>query len=247
MTSRMSELLDLGDRTIKPREAGITIVLDTGSGTKAIEDLVETASAHCDYAKIAWASALITGNLDRKLEAYRRGGIEPLLGGTFFEYCYLRNRVDAMLAICREHRLHIEISDGVIDLPRPEKLRWIEKFAAVGDVFSEVGGKIHSHDLDWKRAVQEELAAGARKVVIEGREVGPPGKEIRVDLVDMLVEHFGKAKLVFEALERYQQVWLIKHIGPNVNLGNIRLGDLLTLESFRLGLKEHTLLQWINR
>ena len=34
----------------------------------------------------------------------------------------------------------------------------------------------------------------------------------------------------------------LKKLGPNVNLGNIPPTDLMTLESFRRGLKEHTLL-----
>jgi phosphosulfolactate synthase len=243
-STRLSELLDRTDRTEKPRSEGITIALDTGSGTAAIADLAEVAGAHCDFAKIAWGSALITGNIEAKLDAYRRAKILPLLGGTLFEYCYMRDRTESLLAICREYKIHIEISDGVVDLPRAEKLRWIERFAAQGEVFSEVGGKIHSQALDWKRAVEEEISAGASKVVIEGREVGPVGKEIREDLVDLLVSSFGAKRLVFEALERYQQVWLIRKLGPNVNLGNIRLADVLTLESFRRGLKEHTLLHF---
>jgi len=40
---------------------------------------------------------------------------------------------------------------------------------------------------------------------------------------------------------------MIKRFGPNVNLGNIPPTDLLTLESFRMGLKEHTLLHTFER
>ena len=240
----MIELLDLGERTRKPRQSGLTIILDKGLGVRAVEDLGEVAGAYCDYAKIAWGSALITGGFEEKIAAYRRFDIEPLLGGTLFEYCYLRGRVDQLLEICGAHRLHVEISDGVIDLARDEKLRWIEKFAACGAVFSELGGKIAPHDLSWVPAVNEELSAGASLVVIEGRELGPVGKEIRTELVDTLLDSIPAEKLVFEALERYQQVWLIKRIGTNVNLGNILAQDLLTLESFRLGLKEHTLLHF---
>lgn len=240
----MLELLDRGERTTKPRQSGLTIILDKGLGVRAVEDLGEVAGAHCDFAKIAWGSALITGRLEDKIAAYRRFDIEPLIGGTLFEYCYLRGRVDQLLEICGRHQLHVEISDGVIDLARDEKLRWIEKFAKHGQVFSEVGGKIAPHDLSWAPAVSEELEAGASLVVIEGRELGPVGKEIRTELVDALLESLPAEKLVFEALERYQQVWLIKRVGPNVNLGNILARDLLTLESFRLGLKEHTLLHF---
>ena len=235
-------LLDPVGRTAKPRTSGITIALDKGVGLHAIEDLAGVAGPYVDYAKVAWASALITRNLEEKLDAYRRADIQPLLGGTLFEYCYLRGRADQLLAFCRQHGLRVEISDGVVDIPRADKLRWIEAFAASGEVFSEVGGKLQPTRGEWKQMVREELAAGAKKIVVEGREIGPVGQEIRTDLVRDLVDAFGADILVFEALERYQQVWLVKQLGPNVNLGNIPIPDVLTVEAFRQGLKDHTLL-----
>ena len=242
-SQQLQELLVPVGRTSKPRSHGITILLDTGFGLQAIEDVAGVAGPFCDYAKIAWGSALITANLDAKLDAYRRAGILPLLGGTLFEYCYLHGRAERLLGFCRDHELHVEISDGVADIPRADKLRWIEAFAAAGSVFSEVGGKLSPARGEWTQMVREEMAAGAAKIVIEGREIGPTGQEIRTDLVRDLVDAFGFEVLVFEALERYQQIWLIKQLGPNVNLGNIRVPDVLTVEAFRQGLKEHTLLE----
>src|SRR5690606_13229044 len=126
---------------------------------------------------------------------------------------------------------------------RREKLAWIERFAAHVGVFSEIGRKREQSSRAWAKEIEEEVAAGAAKIVIEGREIGPVGQEIREDLVDELLSAHDPELLIFEALERYQQVWLIGRIGPNVNLANIRPADLLTLECFRRGLKEHTLLQ----
>ena len=236
----------LGDqgRSEKPRNGGITIILDRGSGPAAVADLIATAAGHVDYAKIAWGSALITANLEDKLEQYRAGGIAPMLGGSLFEIAYLRGQVEELLALARDLAVHVEISDGVIELSRRDKLHWIEQFAKVVEVFSEAGGKTSTHDHDWIEVIKEERSAGAGKVVIEGREIGPVGKPIREDLIDLLVEGTDLDSLVFEALERPQQVFLIKRLGANVNLGNIRPEDLLTLESFRRGLKEHTLLHF---
>lgn len=218
------------------------MVLDVGMGPSAIRDLALSAGAHCDYAKIAWGSALITGNLEEKIALYREFSMTPLFGGTLFEYAYLRNRTEQLFDWVKNLGVHIEVSDGVAKIPPLEKLRWIEKFAKHVEVFSEVGRKRGAVTYDWAREIKENLEAGAKKVVIEGREVGPVGQEIRVDFVNHLLEIADTKMLVFEALERFQQVFLIKKIGPNVNLGNIRPGDLLTVESFRRGLKEHTLL-----
>jgi phosphosulfolactate synthase len=243
----VAKLLEDVGRTRKPRTHGITIMIDKGQmGPRTIADFAEVSGAFCDYAKIAWGSALITGNLDQKLEGYRKAGITPMIGGTLFEYAFLRNQVPLLLDFARDRKLHIEISDGVIDLSRPDKLRWISEFAKHGEVFSEVGGKIVRQERDWKTVIAEEFSAGAHKVVVEGREIGPTQmkkeEEVRVDFVETVLASADPNKLVFEAFERRQQTWLIKRLGPNVNLGNIPPTDLLTVESFRQGLKEHTLL-----
>lgn len=240
----IADLLAPDERTHKPRETGITIVLDKGLGVRAVQDLMEVSGAHVDFAKIAWGSSLITGGLEEKLEVYRNAGVQPLLGGTIFEYAYGAGKLEQLLALVKNLRVSIEISDGVFDVPRQERLQWLERFAAAaeGAVFSELGGKTKQHEsLDWNTAIAEELRAGAHHVVVEGREVGPVGKPFREDLVDQLLASDYADKLVFEALERPQQVWMIKKIGPNVNLGNILPEHVLTLESFRRGLKEHTL------
>jgi phosphosulfolactate synthase len=229
-------------RTRKPRAHGITMMLDKGIGLRGIEDIAEVGGDWIDCAKIAWGSALITQNLEAKIQAYRRVGIEPLFGGTLFEYAYLRNGVSKLLDFIRDVKVHIEISDGVAEVPRKEKLAWIEKFARHVEVYSEIGRKTGKEDDDWGVMIREDLAAGAKRIVIEGREIGPVGQEIRTDLVDELEKVAKTEQLIFEALERKQQVWLIQRFGPNVNLGNILPVDVLTLESFRQGLKEHTLL-----
>jgi phosphosulfolactate synthase len=241
--NRWQSLLDKGLRPPKPRKHGITVVLDVGLGPAEAQDLMDSASEHIDHVKIAWGSACITGSLERKIEAYRKAGVTPLIGGTMFEYCHLRGKVDELLAIVAETRMAIELSDGVASVDGDEKLRWLEKFAKVTpELLSEVGGKTAKQALDWPVVVKQQFEAGASYVVIEGREIGPPNEPIREDLVDLLIERCDVNKLIFEALERKQQVWLIKKIGPNVNLGNIRTNELLTVESFRRGLKEHTLL-----
>jgi len=236
-------LLDRNGRTEKPRQSGLTIMIDKGQmGVRVISDFAEVAGPYCDYAKIAWGSSLITANLEDKLAAYRKHGITPMIGGTLFEYCYLRDRVPQLLDFARHYQLHIELSDGVIDMPRKDKLTWLERFGKHVEVFSEIGGKIERQKHDWGQVIREELSAGAHKIVVEGREIGPVGQDIRTEFVDTVVASTDVSNLVFEAFERKQQVWMIKHFGPNVNLGNIPPTDLLTLESFRLGLKEHTLL-----
>ncbi len=244
--SVLADLLNRGARTSKPRTFGITMLLDRSEmGPNTVRDLLRVTSAHADYAKLAWASALIMGpgTVEAKLAAYREANVQPLFGGTLFEYAYLQNKVEQLLAYVRDNNICIEISDGIVEIPRPEKLRWIEAFAKHVQVFSEVGGKLAHKQLDWKQAIAEEQAAGAYKVVIEGREIGPAGGDTSTQFVDMICSVAEPKQLVFEALERKQQVALIQHVGPNVNLGNIPVDQAMVVECYRLGLKDRTMMQ----
>ena len=240
-----SNILERGNRTAKPRSFGITMLLDRGEmGPTTLRDLLSVVGDHADYAKLAWASSLIMakGSIEKKLEVYRDANIMPLFGGTLFEYAYLKGQLETLFAYVRDHQICIEISDGIVEIPRPEKLAWIERFAKHVQVFSEVGGKLAQKKLDWKAAIAEELSAGAMKVVIEGREIGPPGGDTSTTFVDMIVAAAEPKQLVFEALERKQQIALIQHLGQNVNLGNIPVDQTMALECYRLGLKDRTML-----
>lgn len=232
-------------KNAKPRKYGLTIALDTGLGPARAQDLVDTAAAHVDFVKIAWGSSLITNHVQAKIDIYQRGGIKPMLGGTLFEYAFLHGKLEELFALVKATKMHIEVSDGSIDIPEADKLRWIEKFAGVTDVWSEIGGKIALHVKDWGAVLRQEKAAGASMIVVEGRQVGPVGQPIREHFVDELVELAGGHEgLIWESLERPQQLFFLKKLGKNVNLANIKTDDVLTLESFRRGLKEHTLLTW---
>src|SRR5688500_13857745 len=104
------------------------MLLDRGEmGPSTLADLLQVVGAHADYAKLAWASSLIMaeGALEKKLRVYRDANIMPLFGGTLFEYAYLKKQLDTLFAFVRDHQICIEISDGIVEIPRPEKLSWI--------------------------------------------------------------------------------------------------------------------------
>src|SRR5262245_60203051 len=109
LRDRISTLLDDNLRTVKPRNTGITVVIDKGQmGLNTIHDFGAHVGEYCDFVKIAWGSALITGNLEEKLEAYRRAGVTPMFGGTLFEYVFLRGKVPQFLDVVRDLKVHVE-------------------------------------------------------------------------------------------------------------------------------------------
>jgi phosphosulfolactate synthase len=227
---------------------GLTHVLDKGLGPRAWEDILEVAGDHISIVKLGWGTAAVTGNLERKLDVLREKPV--VIGGTFFEVVYVRDRIDDYKAWLRALGLtHVEISDGTIDIPRERKLELVTDFARDFTVLSEVGSKDPAVEYtaeEWVRWLQEELDAGAWKVITEAREGGTAGifdssGGMRTELIAEIAMTVGPANVVFEAPTKAAQAWFIKQFGPSVNLGNIPPEEVIPLETLRRGLRGDTL------
>jgi len=234
---------------VKPREHGITHVIDRGMSVADVDGLLEVAGATVDIVKLGWGTALVSANLKPKLERYAAHDIPVVLGGTLTELAIRQSRVDGLVAWLRELGLrHVEVSDGTIALDPEVKRALIETLAREFTVLAEVGSK----DADfimapyvWVEQIERDLAAGAWKVIAEARESGTAGiyradGEVRTGLIDEIVHAIDPEQLVFEAPQREQQVWLLKRFGTECNLGNIAPGDVISLETLRLGLRSDT-------
>ena len=229
---------------------GITHVIDKGLGPRMWEDVLDTAGGFIDIVKLGWGTAYVTQNLARKLEILRAAGKPVVIGGTFLEAVIAQDKVDEYKSWVRELGItHVEVSDGVIDLPRERKLELIAELARDFTVLSEVGSKdseVVFAPYQWVEWIKEELAAGAWKVIMEGREGGTAGiyrptGEMRTGLVDEIAHEVAISDLVFEAPTKSSQAWFIRHFGSSVNLGNIPPDEVIALETLRLGLRADTL------
>jgi phosphosulfolactate synthase len=227
---------------------GLTHVIDKGLGPRGWEDVLETSGDYISIVKLGWGTAYITPNLKRKLEVLKEKPV--VIGGTFLEAVIAQNRIDEYKQWITELGLtHVEISDGVIEIPRERKLELIADFARDFTVLSEVGSKdaeVVFAPYQWVEWIREELDAGAWKVITEGREGGTAGiyrptGEMRTGLVDEIVHSIDQADLIFEAPSKASQAWFIRELGPSVNLGNIPPDEVIPLETLRLGLRGDTL------
>jgi phosphosulfolactate synthase len=246
----MAGFLDLPARPAKPREEGLTHVIDTGLSTAEAEGLVTSAGDYVDMVRLGWGSAYVNRDLAAKLERYRSGGVPVMLGGTLTELAWLQGRVDELRAWLRELGIeHVEVSSGTVHIPDEEKLELIRSFADDFTVFAEVGEKDPQALLApyrWVELIKEALEAGATQVVCEGRVTGDAGMyrpdgEPRTGLIDEIIHEIDRSKLIFEAPRKHQQVRFIEVLGPQVNLGNVLPEDALSLETLRLGLRADTL------
>jgi phosphosulfolactate synthase len=213
--------------------------------------MIEVAGEFVDIVKLGWGTALATGNLERKLERYRSYGIPVVLGGTLTELAISRGRLDELIAWVHDLGLdHFEISDGTIALEHERKLELIERLGREFTVLSEVGSKDDTGAITppyvWVQQMRAELAAGAWKVIAEGREAGTagifrPSGEVREGLIGEIVHEIAPDQIMFDAPRKDQQVWFVRRFGPEVNLSNVPVGEVLALETLRLGLRSDTL------
>lgn len=248
-------LKSIPERTQKPRVNGLTMVMDKGFSVRQIEDFLEVAGPHTDIVKLGWSTSYVTPNLENKLKVYRDANIPVYFGGTLFEAFIIRNQFDDYRRILDKYGMqYAEVSDGSIDIPHEEKCGYISKLKEQVTVISEVGSKDAAKILapyKWISLMQAELEAGSWKVIAEARESGNVGiyrdsGEVRQGLVDEILTQIPAESIIWEAPQKAQQVWFIKLIGTNINLGNIAPIDVIPVETLRLGLRSDTFDHFLN-
>jgi phosphosulfolactate synthase len=253
---RGSQWLDLPVRPAKPRTNGLTMVIDNGVPTRYFEDAVASASEHIDIVKFGWGTCLVTADLDRKVDAVRSHGIKFCFGGTLFEKFVVQDRFDAFVEWCRQWRCDlVEVSNGTIPLSNADKASYIRRCADEFRVTSEVGFKDAARSdrlsaAQWIDCIGEDFDAGANYVITEARESGKAGTcrpdgRLRDGLIEaILAAGYDPDRLIFEAPTKDLQAAFVTMLGPNANIGNVALGDVIGVETLRLGLRSDTLMHF---
>lgn len=246
----MPDFLQLPPRQGKPRPAGFTHVLDKSMHLDDLAGFIDSAGAFIDFWKFGWGTGYIDPVIGKKVEALCGQGIRACLGGTLLEVAWSQGKEDEYLAWAFDIGLPcVEVSNGALDMPVPEKRRLISKAAEQFEVFSEVGSKnptVAVSASEWAEQAAGDIAAGASWVLGEGRESGSVGLytsdgKVREVVVEAMVTAVGAGKVIFEAPRRSQQAWFVRRFGPDVNLGNVIPAEVLGLETLRLGLRADTI------
>lgn len=250
------KLNNIPDRTSKPRNNGLTMVMDKGMGLNGVKDFLSVAAPYVDIVKLGFGTSVVTANLREKIEIYSQHNIPVYFGGTLFEAFLVRDQIDDYIAVLKDYNLsHVEISDGSIIIPHLEKCGYIEKFAKHFTVLSEVGSKDATHIMPpykWIELMKAELEAGSSYVIAEAREAGNVGiyrgsGEVREGLVQEILTQIPDEKIIWEAPQKAQQVYFLELLGVNVNLGNIAPVEVIPLESMRIGLRGDTFFLYLGK
>nr|MBP9550157.1 phosphosulfolactate synthase [Chitinophagales bacterium] len=212
-------------------------------------DLMSVGEPYIDMIKLGFGTAFVTPNLEAKLAVYKNANMPVYLGGTMFEAFIIRNQFEDYMRLMDKYKLEfVEVSDGSIDLEHDKKCEYIRKLSEKYNVLSEVGSKDEKKVLApyvWIDLMKKEIEAGSFKVIAEARESGTVGiyrekGEVRGDLIDEILTKVPQEKIIWEAPIKSQQVWFIKLLGTNVNLGNIAPNEIIALETLRMGLRGDT-------
>jgi len=242
-------------RTMKPRNEGLTMVIDKGIGLQGIKDLVQISGDYIDIVKFTFGtSAFYAQDLTKeKNEIITSSLIDVMPGGTFLEVAVWQGVFDEYLKRAKELGFSaIEVSDGTIDIERTTRSDVIKRTVDSGfKVITEVGKKDPTQVLPVSlihQLIGEDMKNGAFRVIIEAREAGKgvgiydqEGK-IKEDEIDNIIAGVEDLNcLIWEAPIKNQQQALILRFGSNVNLGNIPQDEVLALEALRQGLRGDTL------
>jgi len=242
------------ERPKKPRNFGLTMVMDKGLSLSEAEAMVESGADYIDFVKFGFGTSLITNKLEEKIKLYKQAGIRPYFGGTLFELFIIRGMFDDFCKFVDKYKLDLaEVSDGSMDMDNDVKCEYITKLSKNFTVISEVGSKrvdVHISDEEWVAMMNKELKAGSWKVIAEARESGNIGiynsnQSANTKLIDDIVHHVKIENVIWEAPIKSQQAWFINLIGANVNLGNIATNEVVSLETLRLGLRGDTFFQFL--
>ena len=248
------ELDFIPERPERPRNSGLTMVMDKGLSTRQAEDLIDSSADYVDLVKLGFGTSAFSNNLNEKIKLYHEAGMKVYLGGTLFEAFVVRNNLDAYKKYVDQLGLNtIEVSDGSISIPHDEKCKWIENLSKDYTVLSEVGSKeegILISPSKWIKMMQTELQAGSWKVIAEARESGTvgiyrPNGQAHVMLINRILQKVALENIIWEAPKKAQQVYFIQHMGANVNLGNIAENEVIPLECLRRGLRGDTFFQFL--
>jgi phosphosulfolactate synthase len=242
------------ERPSKPRSKGLTMMMDKGLSIRQAEDFLSVSGHLTDIIKLGFGTSFVTPNLEQKIRMYKDAGMKVYVGGTLFEAFIVRNMFDDYRRLLDKLKLDsAEVSDGSIVMPHDKKCEYINTLSKNFTVFSEVGSKeagIIIHPAMWISMMNKELQAGSWKVIAEARESGNVGiyranGSAHTLLINKILAKVDRDSILWEAPIKAQQVWFLKLLGADVNLGNISYDDVIPLETLRLGLRGDTFFSYL--
>jgi len=227
-----------------------TSPFDPGYDPATLISHLEQSSHLISSLKISMACWLVANEqaTRAKVRAARQLEVPVCTGGGPFEIAVALGKLPQFLDLCADIGVtQIEAGAGFTDMRlKPREVVGLASARGLGVQF-EVGekhGGTFTSDVvsQLVRLGMEWLDAGALRIVVEGREsakdVGlfDEHGNLQPRFAESFVAAFGMERAVFEAPNKPSQFALLNHFGPEVQLSNVRIEELLRVEIYRRGL-----------
>ncbi len=227
-----------------------TLAFDPGYDANTVVSHLEQSGHMMSSLKLSMACWQVCNEkaTREKVVAATKMGVPICTGGGPFEVACACDQLPQYLDLCSELGFSgIEAGEGFIDLKLSAREVVLMATERNLDVHFEVGEK-HSGPFTPQVLAaivdqgKEWLDAGAKQLVVEAREsaenVGLFDAQGNLDLggAETFVDTFGLDAIIFEAPNKASQFAFIRHFGPEVELCNIRLEEVLRVEIYRRGL-----------
>ncbi len=229
----------------KPRTEGITYIIDKFQGFD--RDNFEIISPFIDMVKIYGAYPLLIkeNHLVNRINFYHKHNVLVSTGSTLTEFAIRENAFEKFVLDSKRVGFDIiEISENNIYLSPEDKKKMI-KILQTNDLKHhwKVGKKDPRRQLTIEETIKkinEALDLNQDKVILEanlGYNVGIYDEKgnIKWNMLSAITSKISPNNIIFEAPLEIQQAVLIAEFGQRVNLGEVKLDNVVSVESQRRG------------
>lgn len=229
----------------KPRQEGITLTVDKLESFD--RENFEILAAFIDQIKIYNTYPLLISNdlLRKRISYYHDFDIKVSTGSTLTEYAISENSLEKYINECAKMGFDIiEIGENNIDIDIEKKKKISNSILSADLNFNwKIGKKDPRHQIGIDNTllrIEDVIKVGAKKVVLEANEgisvgIFDQNGSVIWNYVAALTAKYPPNTFIFEAPLPTQQSALIAEFGQRVNLAEINIDNVASVESQRRG------------
>lgn len=229
----------------KPRQEGLTLTVDKLESFD--RENFEILAAFIDQIKIYNTYPLLISNdlLQKRISYYHNFDIKVSTGSTLTEYAISENSLEKYIKECAKMGFDIiEIGENNIDIDIDKKKKISNSILSADLTFNwKIGKKDPRHQIGIDNTllrIEDVIKVGAKKVILEANEgisvgIYDQNGSVIWNYVAALTAKYPPNTFIFEAPLPTQQSALIAEFGQRVNLAEINIDSVASVESQRRG------------
>lgn len=229
----------------KPRQEGLTLTVDKLESFD--RENFEILAAFIDQIKIYNTYPLLISNdlLQKRISYYHNFDIKVSTGSTLTEYAISENSLEKYIKESAKMGFDIiEIGENNIDIDIDKKKKISNSILSADLTFNwKIGKKDPRHQIGIDNTllrIEDVIKVGAKKVILEANEgisvgIYDQNGSVIWNYVAALTAKYPPNTFIFEAPLPTQQSALIAEFGQRVNLAEINIDSVASVESQRRG------------